>query len=118
MADTKFTPSPWRAEGRGVNLTIVFAGDALVGMDRNAVCLIADGHEPERIANAALIAAAPDLYAALEDCAEALSLARARLGMGDHGDGKDHKADADDSIGSWPALHAAHAALCRARGKS
>lgn len=60
------------------------------------------------------IAAAPDLLAALRDCAESLSLARERLGMCGEGDGADRRADAPDDIGSLPALIGARAAITKA----
>lgn len=59
-------------------------------------------------------AVAIELLSALQDCAEALAFARDKLGMTGEGDGKDRKADADDSIGSLPALIAARAAITRA----
>jgi hypothetical protein len=70
-----------------------------------------DDHEREQYANARLIAAAPDLLAALIDCSEALAAARDKLGMCGEGDGKDRKADAADTIGSLSALTAARAAI-------
>lgn len=51
------------------------------------------------------------LRSALEACAEALALARDKLGMCGEGDGKDRRADAEDTIGSLPALIAAREAL-------
>jgi hypothetical protein len=59
------TPGPWCAEGRDANLIVVFVGEPDPNVDRNAVCAIMDGHAKEREANARLIAAAPDLLAAL-----------------------------------------------------
>src|SRR5689334_1963484 len=54
-----------------------------------------------------------ELVEALEQCAEALAFARDKLGMCGEGDGADRKADADDTIGSLPALIAARNALNR-----
>lgn len=59
------TPGPWHVEARGVNLTVIFAGSAKG--TRASPCLIMDGDESEREANARLIAAAPDLLAACKD---------------------------------------------------
>lgn len=58
------------------------------------------------------------MLAALQDCAEALAFARDKLGMTGEGDGKDRKADADDTIGSLPALIAARAAISKAEGRT
>lgn len=57
-----------------------------------------------------------DLLAALQACAESLAFARDKLGMCGEGDGADRKADADDTIGSLPALLAARAAITKAGG--
>ena len=63
MGKQTHTPGPWVAEGRGANLTVVFAGST--PGSRPGVCAVADGTEKEREANARLIAAAPELLAAL-----------------------------------------------------
>ena len=66
-------------------------------------------------ANAALIAAAPDLYAALEECAESLELALARIGCaveGNDGGGAGHH-DAD-SFGGINVLRRSREALAKA----
>jgi len=57
---SEFTPGPWRTTGINVR-----AGDALIcyAMNHHAN---AETPEPEKLANARLIAAAPDLLLALE----------------------------------------------------
>lgn len=67
MADTKFTAGPWEAFNRD-NYQSIFAK----GYERT-ICVVESyskgfGHDrDERDANAHLIAAAPELYEALED---------------------------------------------------
>jgi hypothetical protein len=61
---------------------------------------------------------APALVEALEACAEALDVCRGALGMCGDGDGKGHKADAEDMWGTGNALNAAKAALAAAYGGS
>lgn len=60
MRTEQFTPGPWRTTGINVR-----AGDALIcyAMNHHAN---AETPEPEKLANARLIAAAPDLLLALE----------------------------------------------------
>ena len=60
MKTTPFTPGPWRTTGPNVR-----AGDALIcyAMNHHAN---AETPESEKLANARLIAAAPDLLLALE----------------------------------------------------
>jgi len=58
------TPGPWR-----IDPDATFIGDHYVGTDKADIALMADWSldlEPEQWANARLIAAAPDLLAALE----------------------------------------------------
>lgn len=60
-----WTPGPWRAfenEHTGESWVIPNAGGMLV-----AQCNVRNPFDPEQMANARLIAAAPDLYAALEN---------------------------------------------------
>lgn len=58
----KHTPAPWHHGGDSHN------GQGILGREHGFyICLIPDESEPEQIANAALICAAPDLLAALED---------------------------------------------------
>jgi hypothetical protein len=60
MRTEQFTPGPWRTTGVNVR-----AGDALIcyAMNHHAN---AQTPEPEKLANARLIASAPDLLVALE----------------------------------------------------
>ncbi len=98
MSDTKFTPGPWRytkaapSGDRGIHAegTGIFA-EAYADI-RHA----GENNAAEAEANARLIAAAPDLYAALD-----LVLA----------------VD-PDGAGIWDAQNAARAALAKARGEA
>jgi hypothetical protein len=60
MRTEQFTPGPWRTTGVNVR-----AGDALICWATNHHAN-AETPEPEKLANARLIAAAPDLLLALE----------------------------------------------------
>jgi len=60
MRTEQFTPGPWRTTGINVR-----AGDALICWATNHHAN-AETPEPEKLANARLIAAAPDLLLALE----------------------------------------------------
>ena len=60
MRTEQFTPGPWRTTGVNVR-----AGDALICYATNHHAN-AETPEPEKLANARLIAAAPDLLSALE----------------------------------------------------
>ena len=62
--NTKFTKGPWGV-GRSVK-TMVFADE---GLDLVADCTVGEFARDVEIANAALIASAPELYAALEQIA-------------------------------------------------
>jgi len=62
--NTKFTKGPWSV-GRSVK-TMVFADD---GLDLVADCTAGEFAHDVEIANAALIASAPELYEALEQIA-------------------------------------------------
>lgn len=63
MSKTKFTPGPWEAQG----LYIMFTNADTKQFDWVAkVERFADKYKHEEAANAALIAAAPELYEALE----------------------------------------------------
>jgi len=62
--NTKFTKGPWSV-GRSVK-TMVFADD---GLDLVADCTAGEFARDVEIANAALIASAPELYEALEQIA-------------------------------------------------
>jgi hypothetical protein len=99
-SETKHTPGPWRvAAMRG------FAGSIGVGpKGETAVAVIAaDAFPSEREANARLIAAAPELLAAL----------RAMIGVWEHGiDPSD-----EQEIGEPTAVRWARAAIAKAEGR-
>lgn len=66
MAEPRWTPAPWRVEGRRV-----------VALKEKWVCECPSGgiiHGKVDAANAALIAAAPDLYEALIKCQRHLAV--------------------------------------------
>ena len=93
MSTAKFTPGPWN----------VLNPDQVRGLKGEFVadCLCHARRKDTDSANAALIAAAPDLLAALEHTFAALEDARPRLGE------QHHYAD---------AIHTARAAIARAKG--
>lgn len=67
MSETKFTPGPWFIDGQGIGPKS-FADDQSYGITM-PVAYIEEYDWPEdHGANANLIAAAPDLYEALETC--------------------------------------------------
>jgi len=59
--ENKWTPGPWRVDDDGVDYPLI------IGNDEKYVCEILFHPQPsQQVANAHLIAAAPDLYEALE----------------------------------------------------
>lgn len=115
MSKTEHTPGPWRA-------TATYGDDTLQPFfvwSELELWAVAQCFQPSQAAdpqttqkaNCLLLAAAPALAEALQACAESLAFARAKLGMCDEGDGKDHRADAPDDIGSARALAGARTAL-------
>ena len=102
MSETQWTPGPWAVKWE----TNVFGGERLVAGTGGHTSNISDV-EPENRANANLIAAAPELYAALE---------RAKQCVATH----DHAFE--ESVTEFEALlkcwlEDANAALARARGE-
>ena len=97
MSEPKFTPGPWQAVD---GLDIIAADDWVVA--------VATGGEDDSVANANLIAAAPDLYAALEKAfalVEALMPGLAKISV------KDYRA-----VNETPSE--IRAALAKARGET
>lgn len=92
--NTKFKRGPW-AVGRSVK-TMVFADD---GLDLVADCTAGEFARDVEIANAALIAAAPELYEALESLVDEVDRHSKRVGS------------------EWHGLADALAALKKARGE-
>lgn len=105
MADTKFTPGPWR-----LSLT---DDTTVIGPDHQEIAEAMGDYEdddmlPEVEANARLIAAAPDLYTALEEASalvDALSGGRGNLRL------------RGQYISLEEAIARARAALSKARGE-
>ena len=71
MPFEKHTPGPWRVDAER------YQGDLVVIVDASALTEIAEVYTsiPEGPANAPLLAAAPDLYAALKAAESALAIA-------------------------------------------
>ncbi len=99
MSETKFTPGPWRVRAHTSQPNDRVVVDTFGG---SVACVYRDmgENEPPREANAHLIAAAPDLYAALEALHRATAILPASM----------------DEPGSPQAL--ARAALAKARGET
>lgn len=91
MSDTKFTPGPWLV---GEDQCVDEAWSIVTTSGGSIIANVNDRHD--RKANARLIAAAPDLYAALD------------------------AVESDLSIGAHPHLHidAIRAAIAKARGEA
>jgi hypothetical protein len=104
---SKHTPGPWCICGNEKEATIVRAGDGIAThVARLHEMWICDEHGGSVIANARLIAAAPDLLAALADMVDALKL--------------DTLQDGGQFIGEAYAdlFAAAQNAIAKARGQS
>lgn len=105
MSETRFTPGPWSVDGTGIGAK-VRAADLRILVVRHR--LPGDEHE----ANAQLIAAAPDLYAALAQACANL----AAVSIYDGAD--DDDPDAISARAAWERdLSRFRAALSRARGE-
>lgn len=110
-ASVRANINEWRLHG-----SIDECGIDLLATAENSIRAIAS-ESPNAIAPSTSPSVDPakaELVEALEQCAESLAFARDKLGMCGEGDGADRKADADDTIGSLPALIAARAALSKA----
>lgn len=69
MSDPKFTPGPWHVGDTNRANQQVFDADSW----NVASCTIPNRPRGEAEANARLMAAAPDLYEALQECADSLA---------------------------------------------
>lgn len=117
-----WTPGPWEVvvPPDGIWPPRVFSASTIICMVDNS-----DMFHDAKVANARLIAAAPDLYAALEACIASLERADTAEGVCCCGDSMDRHSD-PMSCGHSPvdmgdyyaskALEAARAALAKARG--
>ena len=104
--ETKFTPGPWSLDNNDVR-------DEAQAVLRDATgCIVADAFTMDRTgeceANAHLIAAAPELYEALEDCMTALE-------PYDDAKPRDWKSDRENLRRVYQS---ARFALAKARGES
>ena len=123
MSQVSFTPGPWQVKHPEHHPWEVIANidgpddgrfhyDSICDCDQDSKSKL-DSEETK--ANARLIAAAPEMYEALEATAEALAVSLGRLGVCGEGDAKDHRADAE-SFGGSRALGLARTALAKADG--
>lgn len=112
MNEHKHTPGPWHTSRNERLPYLIYASDGYVVAD---VKVYHGRHDI--MANARLIAAAPELLDALEGVCEALEVTLSRLGVCGLGDGKDHKVD-ESSWGGTSELQGARAAIAKARGQS
>lgn len=114
MSETKWTPGPWFVSGvrfrmNGGEWISVNRYNEAAKSDDNIACIGFDPRTGAGRRDAFLIAAAPDLYAALERAAGTLAMARERLEQA--GFMQAAKDCAEDEA-------AARTALSRARGES
>lgn len=100
MSETKFTPGPWEIKSR-------FVGPLVIASDDVEVAHVGLYHESwaQCVKNATLIAAAPDLYAALDRVLDAYVSERLWNGASTW--------DVDNRV-----VIGARAALARARGET
>jgi len=109
MNETKFTPGPWKAIRDPLHygsLSTVYAGSTEEKAGIGAQMLVQVGgwsNPTEQEANAHLIAAAPELYEALEEIIQDVQ----QTSTGDI-----------TGTGCWEALDKARAALAKARGEA
>ena len=107
--ETKHTPGPWVvAEGDSNGQAVVRNADIEI-----ATCWhhCVDGIEREMRANARLIAAAPELLAALDDLAEMCQQSRKYIVLSDDGGMDAYNSTAE-------AILAARAAIAKAKGEA
>ena len=108
MSEAKHTPGPWEVvvPADGLWPPRVFSGSKFIGMVNNS-----DDTQEQRVADARLIAAAPDLLEALEPFDDA-----ARDRAADASEWKD-----GDTVAVWVTigdLRKARAAIARAKGET
>jgi hypothetical protein len=121
-AKTGFTPGPWKVFTNTGGDKIIGIGELNGGGVADCGFGVWRGGDAEALANALLIASAPDLYEALQQAADALSTIRAASLKGcPDGYGKP-ELFADELYRSHSDVHSAlkkiGAALARARGEN
>ena len=109
MSDTKFTPGPWFVDagfyvygGGGRKIQ----GECFDGVEFPLVCDVeSDSRDrTENKANAALIAAAPEMYEFGETTAEVLQILLERLGPNPAGLNAEIKRLAEERIAEWQKI--------------
>ncbi len=120
MSAAKFTPGPWKLDDDDGDLAVyVMTGDVALVASRMARLGTPDSASMEEQANAHLIVAAPEMYAALEAEMQRLEARSFRHHLGPHYagagwvDDPDRWTDADD-FQAWSGMRAL---LARARGE-
>lgn len=108
--ETKHTPGPWETAATFVD-DKAMAYMTEDGQDRHSIC---EAFGPNAYANARLIAAAPGLLEALQECAEALNLLASRAGI--QTEDAAPRSDAED-FGALSALRSARSAINKAEGR-
>lgn len=113
MTDTKFTEGPWEVPDQkwARNLTVNLPKDGVIECPGSGgsvsftdeVCTLTSNSTDEWLSNAHLIAAGPDMYAALVDCRDELADLYRALKM---------------DPGASSNVRAADAALSKARGEA
>lgn len=110
MSDTKFTPGPWEVRIKDkkyyVATGIFIIADGIWGTIPAENPASLDANVAERMANAHLIAAAPDMYRALEHCINHLKQLEAQLFPGE-----------SDEMRKFTSRRHAEAAMKAARGE-
>ena len=112
MNDTKFTKGPWKRDKRG---------ECLIGSNGNEVviynCGLVGGNKTtESVANAHLIAAAPDMYAMIESLSKELQHAIDEVN-GSRLMQINNQTETPPDMWDMESLHDAQALLSKARGE-
>lgn len=102
----KFTPGPWRLSAAGTVMTV--GGETRIA---DIIHSIRNPPDPAVAADGALIAAAPDMFAALVAQSQANDWLMARLIEKD-------ETFLPSKSGVWPSVLQANAALSKARGET
>jgi|SRR6185437_11508479 len=114
---TSYTPGPWHISELALEMRATDSAGAIFGpFNGGGAPLIADTSrspgDSQATANGHLIAAAPELLEALEQCAESLNLLACKHGIQFWG--ASYKSDVPDDYGVYSALTNAKSAIKKA----